>query len=147
MTQTVKAIVNMCESEHFFLAMPDTYFFGSEPYSILDPEPHVADLALWKIRPEQKGKLGQVSIVNSMVVSIQDKNPLCEFEYSWGALTFHRDLLKYSSTNDPHIGYALQKAVDLNAEITGKIINGSYFDCGTPTEYLEMIQQVIKATE
>jgi hypothetical protein len=141
MTQTIQQILEIDNSQHFQLVMPDTYFQGSQPYLILDRQPDVADLACWLIREEQKGKLGQVELSNSQLISIQDKNPNCLFDLSWGALTFSRKLMNYALSSDPHIGYAIESALLSGESITGTTISGTYYDCGTPGEYLSMLNE------
>ena len=144
MTQTVSKVLQISNQEHFQLIMPDTYFFGEKPYAILDPKPKTADLACWKIRPDQRGKLGQVLIEDRKVSQMQDKNPDCTFEHSWGALTFNRELLNFANMGDPHIGYSVRNALLSGEMISAKQMHGKYFDCGTPSEYLEMLQEVLR---
>jgi NDP-sugar pyrophosphorylase family protein len=147
MNQTVNRILEISNAEKFQLIMPDTFFTGELPYEKLVKsfsENSIAHLALWKIREEQKGKLGQVSINNAgKVIDIIDKKNNCDYEYSWGAISFNRKLSKYISQRDPHVGYAISEAVINEEEINGTLINGQYFDCGTPSEYLDLLRSVI----
>ncbi len=141
MTQTVQKIVDLDPSDYFQLVMPDTYFHGQLPYSTMKSKPEFVDLACWEIRKDQRGKLGQVKVENTKVIAIEDKNPNCEFDHSWGALTFNRDLMSLSKTSDPHIGFAVKSAVDKGLSVTCTIIQGKYFDCGTPSEYFSMLSE------
>ncbi len=144
MTQTVMKVSHIAKTENFQLIMPDTYFLGDKPYTILSSTPKLAELACWKIRPDQRGKLGQVDIDNKgVVVDMKDKDPSCDFPVSWGAMTFSRDLMSYANPSDPHIGYAVQTALQSGALITARTMQGKYFDCGTPSEYLSMLQEVL----
>ena len=144
MTQTVTKVLSVTKNQYFQLIMPDTYFFGEKPYSQLSDKPQLADLACWTIRSEQKGKLGQVKLSEDRIVEdIQDKDLNCDYPIAWGALTFSRELLDYSKASDPHIGYALKNALSSPVEVTGKVMSGKYFDCGTPSEYLSMLQEVL----
>jgi hypothetical protein len=144
MTQTVAKVLQIAKAEDFFLAMPDTFFMGEKPYNGLRNKSNLADLACWKIRDDQKGKLGQVRIEGSHAIEMEDKNPACNFEHSWGALSFHRDLMKYAETTDPHIGYAVRSSLLKGEKIGSKVMDGKYFDCGTPTEYVNMLKEVIE---
>lgn len=144
MTQTVMKVLQISERQHFQLVMPDTFFFGEKPYAILDTEPKMADLACWKIRNDQRGRLGQVLIQDKRVVEMRDKDPSCLFEHAWGALTFSRALLNYAESTDPHIGYAVRAALLSGVPIAANIMNGKYFDCGTPSEYLSMLEEVLR---
>lgn len=143
MTQTVNKVLQIAKTENFHLVMPDTFFHGEKPYSILNSTPNLVDLACWKIRDDQKGKLGQVNIENGTVIDMKDKDPNCNYEHSWGSLTFARELMNYADSSDPHIGYAVRNALKSGESITARVMHGKYFDCGTPTEYLNMLQEVI----
>lgn len=144
MSETILNVLQKSNSSYFNLIMPDTFFHGEMPYNKLSQNPNVAEVGCWKIRNEQKGKLGQVQLNRNHVTEFKDKDPYCSFEYSWGSLTFSRKLVPYISTADPHIGYALEKALKNGEAITAKIINGQYFDCGTPLEYMSLIKTIIK---
>ena len=60
-----------------------------------------------------------------------------------GVFTFSRELEKYIVSKDPHVGYALKNAIEDGQDITYKNINGEYFDCGTPEEYLSLLTKLI----
>ena len=144
MSETVLKTIDYSESESFILVMPDTYFYGDQPYDYLDSNPEICDLACWKIRDKQRGKLGEVSFDNKMnLIKIVDKQPENGFEYAWGALTFSRKLLKYIEVEDPHIGYAVKNALASKEKVTVKTLKGSYYDCGTPEEYLELFSKIV----
>lgn len=144
MTQTVLRVTSIAKTHNFQLIMPDTHFIGEKPYGLLSKEPKMADLACWSIRQDQKGKLGQVKVsAEGMVADIKDKDPNCEYPVSWGALTFSRKLMEYAKPTDPHIGYAVKNALETGAQITARILDGKYYDCGTPSEYLSLLQEVL----
>jgi choline kinase len=143
MTQTVKRVLQITSNSYFHLVMPDTYFFGDQPYAKLAQKPDVADLACWRIRDDQKGKLGQVLSENGRAIDVMDKKIECEYEYSWGSLTFNRELLDNADDSDPHIGYAVKRAIDADMYVNTTEMEGKYFDFGTPSEYLNMLQEVI----
>ena len=143
MSETVNKVINVSNSENFFLIMPDTFFYGDTPYETLDSSPEVADVACWKIRSEQKGKLGQVQQSSKYITDIKDKSKDCDYEHSWGCFTFSKKLEEYINNKDPHVGYALKNAIEDNQNITYKNIDGEYFDCGTPEEYLSLLTKLI----
>lgn len=145
MNETILNLVEYSKSNYFQVVMPDTYFLQEQPYGKLSSNPIFCDLGIWKIRPEQRGKLGEVEIDSeNFVIKIIDKNPNSFLNYSWGTLTFSRELINYINPNEPHIGYALSNAIKYGEKITTKIINGKYFDCGTPEEYFELLEEVLK---
>jgi len=144
MSQTVARVLQISSALHFNLFMPDTYFLGELPYETLNNEQDFANLACWRIREEQKGKLGQVRINSlNMVTDIKDKVPDCDYEFSWGAVSFSKKLMKYINLTDPHIGYAVSAAVESGEKVGASIVDGEYFDCGTPVDYLKMLGRVL----
>jgi len=142
MTETVLRITQISESERFLMVMPDTYFSGEKPYKYLVESQAPMSLAAWSIRDEQLGKLGQIlidAIPEGSVLEAEDKNPLCEFRHSWGAMAFSRGILQYFSPEMAHTGYALPQLINAGLEIHARVMKGSYFDCGTPSEYIQML--------
>jgi hypothetical protein len=146
MTQTVKRVDTIAKTDEYFLAMPDTFYYGEAPYDQpSDTYSGITHLYCWSIRDDQKGKLGQVLLNGEgQVIDMQDKDPDCNYTASWGALKFKSELLKYANQHEPHIGYAAKNALNAGEFVSGKVMNGKYFDCGTPTEYLDMLQEVIR---
>lgn len=142
MNDTILNLLQYSDSEFYQLIMPDTYFTKEQPYGKLTHNPEFCDLAIWEIRKEQRGKLGEVEIdQNNKVKNIVDKDPKSNFKYSWGAMTFNSKLKKYINPLDPHIGYAIKSAIINKETITTKIVKGKYFDCGTPEEYLNLLKE------
>jgi len=146
MTQTVSRVVGIAKASEYLLVMPDTFFLGESPYtSTYSLGKEMAHLYCWHIRQEQKGKLGQVSATESgLVLDMQDKNPDCDFPISWGALMFRSELLDHSNSHEPHIGYSVRNALVDGNVVTSEVSTGKYYDCGTPTEYLTMLHDVIQ---
>lgn len=144
MTETVMRVINLSSAAVFQLVMPDTFFAGELPYGLLNRAPACADVACWPIRDGQRGKLGQVRIsTDGRVLEMQDKDPHCPFPHAWGALTFSRALVPHMRSSDPHVGYALATAVAEGGPVTAFVVDGRYYDCGTPAEYLEMLNQAL----
>lgn len=144
MNETILNLTETSDSQHFQLIMPDTYFLGMQPYTQLESNPELCDLAIWKIRDQQRGKLGEVKVdENNFLSSIVDKNPNTMFDYSWGSLTFSKKLFKYIKKEDPHIGYSVSSALNDKQQISTKFVDGKYFDCGTPQEYIELFRELL----
>lgn len=142
MTHTVLRLSNISGASRFLMVMPDTYFFGEQPYQYLAEGESELNLACWEIRPEQRGKLGQVKIEGGprgIVSDSKDKDPECLFPHSWGAMSFDRSILGLAEETMPHTGYLIQPALLAARAVEGKVMAGRYFDCGTPREYLQML--------
>ena len=144
MSETVIKTLKVSKEDHHLLIMPDTFFLGQQPYLELNQSPGICELACWKIRDEQRGKLGEINFdKDNKITGIVDKKIDTGFEYAWGALTFSNKLVSYINPKDPHIGYGVKKAFKSGEEITAKVIEGKYFDCGTPREYLDLLGETL----
>jgi hypothetical protein len=142
MTETVLKLVSMSSGSRFTVLMPDTVFESTKSYDF-DRLKNDLDLSLWKIRSDQYGKLGQVSVdLNGKVLDCIDKNPDCRYEFSWGAMTFNRKFLECLDIEFPHIGYGIVPALEMGLDVNSVILPGHYWDCGTPMEYLRYLRTV-----
>lgn len=144
MSETVLNTINLTNSRYYTIIMPDTYFLGQKPYDDLLKFRDFCNLACWKIRDSQRGKLGEVKINKlNEVVEIIDKKAENGFKFAWGAITFSSDLIKYIDIKDPHIGYAVKKSILNNEKVNAFKIRGKYFDCGTPEEYVQLLKEIL----
>lgn len=147
MSETVLNTIEKYETDYYSLVMPDTYFLKSNPHNFLketEKNKELCKLICWKIRNEQRGKLGEVDIdiKTDVAKNIIDKNPESNLKYAWGALSFSNKIKQYINPSDPHIGYAALNLINNNCIVRTKIVDGSYFDCGTPQEYISLIKQI-----
>lgn len=140
MTETVLRLVGLSSGTRFTVIMPDTVFEVAESYNFANLKNDL-DLSLWRIRSDQYGKLGQVSISSDgRVLDCIDKNPDCKYEFSWGAMSFNRRFLDYLDIDFPHVGYGIVPAVKADLSVNGVILPGRYWDCGTPLEYMRYLK-------
>jgi NDP-sugar pyrophosphorylase family protein len=152
MTETVLRIAKISGADNFIMTMPDTLFSGDQPYEFLARKNSGMRLALWRIRDEQKGKLGQVKFERSesdeegVIVDSRDKDPNCDFAHSWGAMSFNRSVLDFADPVMPHTGYLIPELISAKIPIFGREMAGSYYDCGTPEEYVRMLTNEINST-
>lgn len=147
MTETVLAARRKAGEADVLFGMPDTYFESPNIYSALAANPHEADVvvALWIIRPEQRGQLGQCDIDNDMnITTVIDKDPTCEFVLTWGALYWKPTFWKFIKPDMPHVGYALQPAIDAGLNVKGTIFLTNYHDCGTFESYARLCSTFVK---
>lgn len=147
MSETVLRVMQVSSAEHFTLYMPDTYFWGEAPYESLC-KPHELKLALWKIRENQLGKLGQVRFNSktNAVTDSQDKNASCVYPHAWGAMTFSRRAAGFLEPKTPHSGYMINPSIQAGLDVTGQVMDGEYFDCGTPSEYFSLTSKLTHAS-
>ena len=145
MTETVMRVCSISGATRFLMVMPDTYFSGEQPYEYLSNETSEMNLACWAIRQEQLGKLGQVliqDIPDGQVLESRDKDPRCEWPHSWGAMAFNRSAVSFAKPEMPHTGYMIPNLLESGVKVSAKVLDGSYFDCGTPREYLQMLELI-----
>jgi choline kinase len=143
MTETVLRIVENTPATEFALVMPDTYFMGESPIKYLHSSEADLNVACWNIKDSQKGKLGQVKIEDGKIIQIIDKEPSCDFRHSWGAISFNRKFINSLNPEMPHVGYAIPKFLSsIEYQHSTRIMQGEYFDCGTPQEYFELIYKL-----
>jgi len=150
MTESVLAVLEVSTADRFILGMPDSYFFQSEnAYDRLrTTEPEVT-VAVFPIRGNQIGRVGQVEIANREdgtelfdVLSIVDKTATCTFPYVWGAVGFGRELMDIANPTDPHIGYSMARWVSQNRLTSATVAGTAYYDCGTPEEYWSLLKRI-----
>jgi UTP-glucose-1-phosphate uridylyltransferase len=51
--------------------------------------------------------------------------------------------MNFAQDSDPHIGYAMKSALSSGETMSANLVNGKYFDCGTPNEYLSMLREIL----
>jgi NDP-sugar pyrophosphorylase family protein len=144
MAETIRQVVEISSSEKFLMVMPDTYFLGAQPYEYLSSASHSMNLALWEIRDEQRGKLGQVEVdqMSNLATAAEDKNLLCPYKYAWGAMSFNREVISRSLDSMSSIGDVIPKLIEDGIEIHTAVFQGKYFDCGTPKEYVSLLSTI-----
>lgn len=142
MTQTIMQTSLVARSSRLVVIMPDTFFAGEQPYEFLSKASDHMNLAVWRIRADQSGKLGQVEMNGTpegMVLDAKDKEASCNYPHAWGAMSFDSKTLSFASEEMPHTGYMLPELIKSGVPIYAREIAGSYYDCGTPKEYIRML--------
>lgn len=150
MTETIMKTSDIAGVPKLMIVMPDTYFSGEQPYEFLAKTLDPMNLALWPIRAEQLGKLGQVRIralPEGAVLDARDKDETCDYPHAWGAMSLDVETLRHATQDMPHTGFMIPELIKLNISIHGKLMDGLYYDCGTPTEYINMLRTEVAATQ
>ena len=135
---------NYLDNNIYGLIMPDTYFIYEnnlkKMYDIFIQDKCSVVLGIFKIRNEQKGKLGQVLFdENNNVIDIIDKDEKCNYEWAWGCIIFNNKLTKFFNKNDSHIGYSLKPYIQSGNTIKVCKFDNLYYDCGTFNEYKNLL--------
>jgi len=145
MSETILKAVKKFYADEYVVGLPDTFVIGRNPYreTITNNINSDLNVGVFKIKDSQKGKLGQVNIVDGLVVDCIDKDIKCNYEYSWGFLRFNRSILKLIDEQTPHIGYAINPAIKNKYLVTASVVDGEFFDCGTWDEYEELLSTTI----
>lgn len=147
MSETVLNAREDCGDESVLFGMPDTYWHTPGAYKSLAGRLGFAHVivAVWKIRPEQRGLLGQCKLNQLDVVEeVTDKQPDCPFEWAWGAMCWRREFWEYIKADTPHIGYALQPAINNGLRILAYRVEGDYFDCGAFNQYARLCSTFVQ---
>jgi hypothetical protein len=145
MSETVLS-VNFNKNKLYSLIMPDTYF----ETNIIDKMLNLYDktgcdiiLGIFKIREEQKGKLGQVLFdEDNNLIDVVDKNKDCNYEWAWGTIIWNNKFINYMDSSKSHIGYALMPSLKNGLKIKICKSNSNYYDCGTFSEYKDLINNL-----
>lgn len=139
------AIRDFCSDDTVLFGLPDTYWTYSETYPKLlhRIQEFGADVAvgLWRIRNDQRGKLGQVDTYGDRCTRIVDKAPDCLLPWVWGAIAWQPVFWDFIKPDMSHMGMALQAAIDGGLKVWPVMIEGDYFDCGSWEEYALMCAQ------
>lgn len=128
----------------YSVLMPDTFISYDKLYDLMYKKfnEYKCDvlLGIFKIRNEQRGKLGQVKYDdNYNLLDVIDKDKNCEYEWAWGTIFWNKNFFSYMDINTSHIGYALLPALNDNLDIKVCKIPGDYYDCGTISEYKNLL--------
>lgn len=124
--------------------MPDTYFEDDGAFvklaADLDDGADVA-VGVFQTRPEQRHKLGMVEFTpGDEVTRVVDKPVETDLTWAWGVLAWKPRFWDYIYKGDPHVGYALPRALaSEKLDIRAVKMEGGYWDCGTPDEYYDLI--------
>jgi CTP:molybdopterin cytidylyltransferase MocA len=142
MSETVLAARSLTRGADVLFGMPDTYWTAPDVYQqlarLLSNGVDVA-VAVWSMRDDQRGQLGQVAINNiTRVQKVVDKDPDCLFPWSWGALAWKPAFWDCIDPMTPHVGYAVQAAIEAGLSVMAVRVEGDYHDCGTFEQYARL---------
>lgn len=131
--------------------MPDTYFDDNQAFvklaAALDDGADVA-VGLFHVRQSQRHKLGMCAFDprTQQILQVIDKSHTTTLAWAWGVLAWKPTFWQFIRAEDPHVGYALPRAIDAGLDVRAVRMEGEYFDCGTPDEYFECIEHLRRQT-
>lgn len=151
MTQTVQSMPIIPRIEDTVFGMPDTYWLAPNVYpmlvELLNNGADVAVAAFW-LRDGQYKRMGCVRLEENKVVEVVDKPNIWPQRYGWGALAWTPKFWDFMQPDDPHVGYALPRAIEAGLDVRAvRFLGGLYYDCGTEQEYFELCSLFAKDTE
>lgn len=147
MSESILRAVESFPSDKYILGMPDTYAVGENPYDILINNEDNSNmlLALWDIKRDQFGTLGQVLLRgDNTIADVKDKDIDCKYPVFWGLIKFDNKIIEHINKEDEHIGFSIMPAINSGLAVKGLIIGGRYFDCGTMEKYEKLIEFLYK---
>lgn len=147
MTETVlSAYPKYGEKEAVLFGMPDTYIEDERCYAKLVAALADCDVAVgvFYTRPEQRDKLGMCRLDENtaQVLEVIDKSRAHDLIWAWGALAWKPVFWQYLKPDMPHVGYALNPAIEAGLKVCAVTMEGGYWDCGTPEEYFALIRHL-----
>jgi len=143
MNETVLAARHVCGDENVAFGMPDTYFedkfaFDKLKYALESGADWV--VGLFNTRPDQRSKSGMCDIAGDQVIRLEDKPQKTDMTLAWGVMAWRPGFWKHIKAGDLHVGYAVARAIEDHASVHFAMLDGGYWDCGTPEEFFALIR-------
>lgn len=138
MSETVLAAREYFDvDEDVYFGMPDTYWPMDGDFRALGNHLFGAQIAvgLWYTDPVDRPKRGMCEIDGWQVRQVVDKPAATELSEGWGILAWKPDFWRFIAPDMPHVGYALQGAIDAGLQVDAVRLGGKFWDCGTLDEY------------
>lgn len=147
MSETVLSARRFVGNAYAVMGMPDTYWDDEtiipRLVASLRPGGPIVTAALWQVRPEQRGTLGQCQVDGNRIIGVVDKNPACSWQWAWGALAWSPSFWDFMAPDYPHLGYALARAVLAGVQVHAVFAEGEYHDCGTLDGYARLCASML----
>lgn len=153
MSETVLNARPFTQDDDILFGMPDTYFSDDQVYKRLAADIHVGalvSLAVFNVDSEQARTLGMCHIEfesddTLYVRRIEDKPQVTALRYAWGAMAWKAGFWKYIQPADPHVGYAVQRAIDDGVPVRAYLATGFYHDCANFQQYARLCSLFVEA--
>jgi len=148
MSETVLAARKYINDADVLFGMPDSFWTDDSVYQRLAADlaaGAMVSVALFWTWPNQHRSLGMCDVGFNdddelAIIQVIDKPETTNLHYAWGAMAWRPDFWQFIDPADPHVGYALQRAIEARANVRGYLAIGLYWDCGTPEGYFACIR-------
>ena len=151
MSETVLEAHYSTDEFPVLFGMPDTYFEDAQAFTKLRAAiDDGADLAVghFETRPEQRASLGICAMKdNGELYKVVDKLPSNVHTRAWGVLAWRPSFWEHIDAATPHIGYAINPAIEAGLRVVPVAMDGRYWDCGTIDEYAHMLRATVLEKE
>lgn len=136
--------------ENVLFGMPDTYFEDEQAFvklsATLDAGADVA-VGVFQIREGQHTEGGMVNVYVDLalprdtwrVKNIVDKPAERVSDWIWGILAWRSKMWDFIKPEMPHVGFAVQAAIEGGLDVRAVKCDGQFFDAGTPSRYFSLI--------
>lgn len=145
MNDAVLRMQEYASAPFYAIGMADTYFLGENPYPVMVDQLGTNELviAAWPVRPELKGRVGQVLVVDGEVRDSVDKSAYCDYPHMWGALGMASALADTIDPENAHPGIDLPGMLEDPALAQSAVlVDGDYFDVGTFLGYKTLLDRI-----
>ena len=127
------------------MGMPDTYIENDDAFVKIGQQLDTGvDLVigLFETRPEQRSGLGLWDWITEKLFDKPtiDELTVLGLHSAWGIVGWQPGFWKYIQPEMPHIGFAMQAAIDDQLPFSVCSIEGGYWDCGTLPEYTHLLK-------
>lgn len=143
MSETVLSCIKFFEPDSdVAFGMPDTFIEDDNCYPKLAKAlANGADVAVahFHARPKQHLKAGMIDSRGNQVIEVVDKPAETKLTRLWGALAWKPVFWQFIHPEDPHVGYALPRAIAAGLDVRAVRMDGGYWDAGTVDEYFELV--------
>lgn len=79
---------------------------------------------------------------DNFITDVIDKPAKTYLRDAWGIIAWRPVFWPYIYPIDATVGDALTRAIRAGLPIRAVVMDGSYYDCGTPDEYFQLIREV-----
>lgn len=140
--------ITECGYPFCLFGMPDSYWTDDGVYTKLAfalAEGAQLAVALFLLTPGQARHVGCVDVDGGRILGVIDKPASGHYFWCWGALAWKTPFWSCLRPEDPHVGYAIPRAMAEGLDVRAVRMDGSYYDCGTTERYFEMIHRIERA--